>query len=62
MPLSERIYNCSNCGAVIDRDYNASINILNFRKNTDGTSEIYGQGDPSLEESKNCQKDLVVLG
>lgn len=28
MPLSERIYNCT-CGLIIDRDYNAAINILN---------------------------------
>ncbi|CAD6492031.1 MAG: putative transposase [Candidatus Argoarchaeum ethanivorans] len=28
MPLSERIYNCSECGIVIDRDVNAAINIL----------------------------------
>lgn len=26
--LSERVYVCEKCGAVIDRDYNASINIL----------------------------------
>ncbi len=29
MPLSERTYKCPNCGAVIDRDMNAAINILN---------------------------------
>ena len=57
MPLSERIYNCSNCGNIIDRDLNASLNIKNFSKiYTDGTSEIYGQGDTSLEVSMNCQK------
>jgi putative transposase len=27
LQLSDRIYECSNCGIVIDRDYNASINI-----------------------------------
>ena len=27
MPLSQRMYNCSNCGNVIDRDHNAAINI-----------------------------------
>jgi putative transposase len=25
--LSERVYNCESCGTIIDRDYNASINI-----------------------------------
>lgn len=28
MPLSERIYNCSECGVIIDRDVNAAVNIL----------------------------------
>jgi putative transposase len=27
LPLSERIYHCEACGLVMDRDYNASINI-----------------------------------
>lgn len=27
--LSYRVYECNNCGLIIDRDYNASINILN---------------------------------
>jgi len=29
MPLSQRIYRCSNCGTVMDRDENAAINIRN---------------------------------
>lgn len=29
LSLSERVYKCENCGAIIDRDYNASINIKN---------------------------------
>jgi putative transposase len=32
MPLKERVYNCSNCKASIDRDLNASINLANFTK------------------------------
>lgn len=28
MPLSDRVYNCSECGIIIDRDVNAAINIL----------------------------------
>ena len=28
LKLNDRIYKCSNCGLEIDRDYNASINIL----------------------------------
>ena len=30
MPLSKRIYKCSECGQVADRDYNASINLRNM--------------------------------
>ncbi|MFN3926255.1 MAG: zinc ribbon domain-containing protein [Pseudanabaenaceae cyanobacterium] len=29
MPLKERVYNCSHCGTSIDRDLNASLNLLN---------------------------------
>jgi putative transposase len=29
LKLSDRIYNCPNCGESIDRDYNASINLRN---------------------------------
>jgi putative transposase len=28
MSLSKRIYNCSNCGLQLDRDYNSAINIF----------------------------------
>ena len=30
MPLSERVYSCSGCGMHLDRDLNASLNILNW--------------------------------
>jgi transposase len=29
MTLDERIYVCKDCGSIIDRDHNSSINILN---------------------------------
>jgi putative transposase len=28
MPLSVRVYECEQCGLVLDRDHNASLNIL----------------------------------
>jgi putative transposase len=34
-PLSERVHSCPNCGVSLDRDYNASINVL---KRTTGRS------------------------
>jgi putative transposase len=43
MPLSERIYICSRCGMQMDRDINASINILN--RATLGQRESNAQGD-----------------
>lgn len=30
LKLSERTYHCDKCGAVIDRDYNASLNLLSL--------------------------------
>ena len=51
MPLEERTYECPHCGASIDRDMNAAINIRSFAlrdtiKNlsTDGTSGINACG------------------
>jgi putative transposase len=67
MTLSERTYHCSECGNVVDRDLNASLNIKNFSnltqsvKDTVGTTEIYGQGKTSLEVSLNCQKSPVLI-
>lgn len=31
LKLSDRIYRCDECGLVIDRDYNASINLANYK-------------------------------
>lgn len=36
MPLSERIYNCQQCNLSIDRDFNASLNILAIGLNSLG--------------------------
>ena len=49
MLLDVRVYECPECGIVIDRDLNAAINIRNFAlrdifKNTDGTSGINACG------------------
>ena len=59
MPLDVRVYVCPNCGAEIDRDLNASLNIKCFSiLNTSGREEIYGQGESALALSMNCQKEL----
>jgi putative transposase len=43
MPLSERTYTCNRCGMQMDRDINASINILN--RATLGQRESHAQGE-----------------
>ncbi len=43
MPLSIREYNCDRCGMQLDRDINASINIL--KRATLGQRESHAQGD-----------------
>lgn len=41
--LKDRIHFCMICGITLDRDYNASLNIL--KKSTVGTTESYAWGD-----------------
>lgn len=60
MPLSKRVFNCSDCGISIDRDLNASLNIRNIGLNTDGQSGIYACGDGSLELSLKQEKECLV--
>lgn len=52
MPLNVRTYKCNNCGLVLDRDFNAALNIRNWalrqRFNlapTVGTAESHASGD-----------------
>ena len=53
MPLSIREYNCSRCGMRLDRDINASINILN--RATLGQKGSHAQG-----ESVRPQREAVL--
>ena len=55
LKLKDRTYKCDNCGSVIDRDLNASINIKNFEKSTESYSGIYADGDKSFIGSKDSR-------
>jgi len=55
LELSDRIYKCANCGLVIDRDLNASINIRDY-KNTVRYTGINASGDEKF--IKSTQEDL----
>ncbi len=59
MPLSIREYNCNRCGLQLDRDINASINIL--KRAREGHSRGYAQGDMASaiqHESKSRIEEL----
>ena len=42
LKLSDRIYYCDNCGLKIDRDFNASVNLANYRKHALRTFYCHG--------------------
>lgn len=44
LELSDRIYNCENCGFSCDRDINAAINLVNSYPTVKNT-ESYASGD-----------------
>jgi len=55
MELKNRIYDCHICGNYMDRDKNASLNILNEGLNilhTLATKEIYACGQPANQAGK----------
>ena len=59
--LSERTYLCQNCGLKIDRDLNASINILT----TAGHAGSNASGDvvrPQLQEAAVCESGTILGG
>lgn len=57
LKLSERVYNCDNCGLIIDRDLNAAINLANYSPTSklEG-SEACGVSNSSLVTKKRLTK------
>jgi putative transposase len=56
MPLSMREYNCDRCGLRLDRDINASINIL--KRGRAGLARTYAQGDNVRLQQEAVVKEL----
>ena len=54
--LSDRIYECTNCGLKIDRDLNAASNLFKYMKKIIG----YGSSKLNNEEFKKLEKDLKI--
>ena len=50
LSLKDRVYKCGNCGILIDRDYNASLNLLN-----------YANKEIGLVQSELTPADLTAL-
>jgi len=66
MTLKDRIYDCPECGNHMNRDYNASLNILNdginILKNTLATKGINACGQPTLVgwlKQEKFEKDSI---
>lgn len=60
MPLNVRTFDCGNCGASIDRDLNASINIEHYPETADSSSveacgrDLPGEPDEAGIEQPRC--------
>ena len=72
LKLSDRMYKCDVCGLVIDRDYNASINLANFafknwikgEKENEiiiSVSDAYGSDCSISVDITECEKNAVVF-
>jgi len=57
LPLAERTYNCEQCGLVIDRDHNASINLAALAART-GTASGAGTGQSDLATGRGEDKSM----
>jgi putative transposase len=64
LKLSDRIYVCKSCGNIVDRDFNASKNILaeglNVLQNTVGHTGINAFGDDRVTKFSDTENLVVV--
>ena len=58
MPLTERVFNCQNCGASIDRDLNAAINLVQASEDKIGraTTESNACGEEGADSPHRSRK------
>ena len=58
MPLTERVFNCQNCGASIDRDLNAAINLVQAPEDKIGraTTESNACGEEGADSPRRNRK------
>jgi transposase len=62
MPLSQRQYVCQNCNLSIDRDLNASLNILNYARIAQPCQPDDGKFSQDPSQELNSLSTLVGLG
>ncbi|ASI13429.1 IS200/IS605 family transposase OrfB [Candidatus Mancarchaeum acidiphilum] len=60
LTLEDRVYNCNRCGMQLDRDVNASINILH-RATTLGQRGSYAQGDMASAVQQELKSRIAEL-
>lgn len=55
LPLSVRQWTCSQCGAHLDRDFNAAVNIMNAVGHTESLNDCGGDVRLRLAEAVTCE-------
>ena len=59
LKLRDRIFNCSRCGSVIDRDYNSSLNLYQIGCSTASSAGIYVCGALHQTEVASAKRDAM---
>ena len=59
LKLRDRVFNCSRCGSVIDRDYNASLNLYRLGCSTASSAGIYVCGALHQTEVASAKRDAM---